>query len=189
MDDSNKTTHKTLQELERENQILREENHQAKRIRSMWQDAMQQLKKALKEIEVTENRMIAIATSVGEGIVSVDHEDKIFFLNTELCKLFGYSESELLGEKLELLIPKQQIINQITTIEQYLKEDELNIIGKMLELEGTRKDGTGFILEIRIEKTRFKENKERFYTAAISDITERKLAEQALIDAMNYVLP
>ena len=183
MDDPNKVTGKTLQALECENQILREENQQAKRIRSMWQDAVQQLKHALKEIEITESRMIAIATSVGDGIVSIDKDDKIFFLNTESCKLFGYSESELLGKKLESLVPEQQIVNQRTTIEQCLKEDASKIIGKVLELEGCRKDGAGFLMEIRIEETWVKESEERFYTAAIRDITERKMAEQALVEA------
>ena len=80
-------------------------------------------------------------------------------------------------------MPEQQIINQKTTIERCLKEDASKIIGKVLELEGYRKDGEGFLIEIRIEETWVKESKERFYTAAIRDITERKLAEQALIDA------
>lgn len=185
MDDSTKTTHKILKELERENQILREENRQAKRIRSMWQDAMQQLKSALKEIEITESRIVAIATSVGEGIVSIDHEAKIFFLNTELCNIFGYSESDLLGKKLELLVPEQQMLNKRTSIEQCLREDASKIIGEVLELEGCRKDGADFLMEIRIEETRVKESEERFYTAAIRDITKRKMAEQALVDAKN----
>ena len=63
-------------------------------------------------------------------------------------------------------------------LQRYLKTGVAHVLGKRLELEGLKKDGSMFPLEIRIKQTQIEEH--RFFTAAVRDITERKQAEAAL---------
>jgi len=124
-------------------------------------------------------RTTAIIKTVGEGIVVIDQDSRICLLNQEVCNIFGYSEDELIGEKTELLVPEKYKARHREGVKRYSAKGQSRIIGSRIELEGVRKSGEVFPLELRLEETRLKGG-ERFVTGAIRDITERKEAEEAL---------
>ena len=66
-------------------------------------------------------------------------------------------------------------------LKRYFKTGVAHVLGKRLELEGLRKDGTTFPLEIRIAETKI--GKHLLFTAAVRDITKRKQAEEAILRA------
>ncbi len=127
----------------------------------------------------SEQRTTAIIKTVGEGIIVIGQDSRIRFLNHEACDIFGYPEEELLGKNIEILVPEKYKKQHQEGMKRYVKNGEANIMGRRIELEGVRKDGTVFPLEIRLEEAIIG-SRSRFITAAIRDITKRKQAQRAL---------
>lgn len=126
-----------------------------------------------------EQSISAIVKTVGEGIISVDSDSNIFLINEELCNIFGYSEKELIGNNVEMLMPEKYRSAHSKRMKEYLMGAAPKILGRRIEIEGFHKDGTNFPIELRIEETTDKIGN-HFFTAAIRDITERKQIENTL---------
>ncbi len=133
----------------------------------------------------SEKKTMAIFKTVGEGIVVIGPDSIIRSTNHELCKIFDYSEHDLTGRDITTLIPEKYRHDHTAGMKRYLAEGNPNILGRRLELEGLRSDGTVFPIELRIEETLVEGGKDRFFTVAIRDITERKRAENELIEKEN----
>ncbi len=140
-----------------------------------------------RELSRSEQKIKAIITSVGEGIISINAAGVITFVNHELCKIFGYKEDELLRQNVEILMPKNFREAHGRAMNRHLKTGKTNILGKKLELEGLHKDGTSFPIEIKIEKT-FIESGSFFFTAAIENISKRKKAEETVEKSKNSLM-
>ena len=139
--------------------------------------------RAVEELEFrknTEDKIRSIVTAAGEGIIAAGADSRISFVNQELCNIFGYTEKALLGRDVEMLMPEEYRGKHRNGLERYMKSGKAKVLGKRVELEGLKKDGSVFPLEIRIEETEEKKRKKRIFTAAIRDITERKEAEDKL---------
>ncbi len=135
--------------------------------------------KAQSELKRSEAKTRTIVTSIGEGIISaVAAPDlTIDYVNQEACKIFGYLEEELVGQSLTILIPDKYRVDHIAGMKRYLSEGKQKILGKRIELEGLRKDGSTFPLELKVEEAKGG-GCNSFFTAAIRDITERRKAEE-----------
>ncbi|MEE8432266.1 MAG: PAS domain S-box protein, partial [Candidatus Desulfatibia sp.] len=133
-----------------------------------------------RELISSEQKTRAIVTTVGEGIITTGQDLRIRLVNQELCKIFGYTEDELIGRNITVLIPEKYRAAHLAGVKRYLTEKTAKILGRRLELEGLRKDEAVFPLEVRVEEAFPQEIGERLFTAAIRDITERKKAEEAL---------
>ena len=140
---------------------------------------------ALKE---SEQRVTTIIKTVGEGIITIGADSSIRFVNPELCRIFGYSEEDLMGQKIFRLIPDKYKTQHASGLERYLKTGESKVIGRRFEIEGLHKDGSLFPMEIHIKESLRDGSGDRLFTAAIRDVTQRKEAErerEALIVDLN----
>ncbi len=135
--------------------------------------------KLITVLRESEQRITAIIKTVGEGIIVIDDNAHIRFLNQELCAIFGYPEEELIGKDVKILMPEKYRDRHTQGMKRYTETGETKIMGNRIELEGRRKDGTLFPLELRLEETKAG-NAGRFITAAIREITDRKRAEAEL---------
>ncbi len=136
-------------------------------------------KLAEETLKNSEQKIKAIIKSVGEGIVSIDSSSKIILVNEELQKIFGYTEEELLGTHISVLIPEKYREAHSDGMINILEGKPSRILGRRIEVMGQKKDGTLFPIELRVEETKAVHD-ERNFTSAIRDITERKKAEEAL---------
>jgi len=121
----------------------------------------------------------AITDTVGDGIVAVNTENKIVFVNQELCHIFQYSKDDLLGKNLTVLL-KDSGNTPETLLSALFKQTEKAISNPWLEIEGLRKDHAKFPLEIRINQTRINDIEDTAFTVSIRDITDRLQTEEAL---------
>jgi PAS domain S-box-containing protein len=134
--------------------------------------------RAEEELSKSRDQLDAVLNTVGEGIVTVDSEGVIVMINREVQSIWGYRADELIGENLQILMPEQYREDYTAGLKRYRETGVSKILGKRLELEGLKKDGSTFPLELNIKETKIGEN--FFFTAAVSDITERKRAEEEL---------
>ena len=112
-----------------------------------------------------------------EGILVVNDKGEIIRLNPSVERLFGYKKDELIGKRIEVLIPKR-FSAHTRHREGYGENPHPRAMGAGLDLYGLRKDGTEIPVEISLSPYNNKDG--RFVIAFIVDITVRKQAEEKL---------
>jgi len=122
-----------------------------------------------------------IFDSSAESIILVNNEGDIVVANPSAERVFGYGTGELKGEKLEALIPNRFKGEHVKHRNSYFKAPKQRAMGQGIELYGLKKDGSEFPLEVSLSYNEY--NGERLAIAFIINITERKLAEQKLLQS------
>lgn len=133
-------------------------------------------KQAEMAVRDSEAKLRAIVDSVTDGIVTIDSDARIVFFNKAAEKLFGYSEEEVAGQNVRILMPSPYREEHDTYMENYRKTGIRKIIGIGREVLGQRKDGGVFPLELAISEVHLEQG--RFFTGIIRDITERRRIEE-----------
>ncbi len=110
------------------------------------------------------------------GILMVDGQGFITLVNGQTEKLFGYERSELLGQPIEMLIPKRFSGAHPGHRLSFFKHPSARAMGVGRDLYGLRKDGSEVPIEIGLNPIETGEG--AFVLASVIDITERKRAEQ-----------
>lgn len=113
-----------------------------------------------------------------EGILVVDASGEIVNINPSAERLFGYNRNELIGQKIEVLIPKRYTASHQKQRGDFGKKPHARSMGSGMDLFGMKKDGTEFPLEISLSP--FENDGGKFTIAFIVDITIRKQAEEKL---------
>jgi PAS domain S-box-containing protein len=113
-----------------------------------------------------------------DAMVVVNQSGEIVLLNLQAEKRFGYRRDELLGQQVTSIIPEgfaeRLIADALRSAEDALAQQ----IGTGIELNGRRKDGSEFPIEIMLSPLKSAEG--ILVTAAIRDISVRKSAERHL---------
>jgi PAS domain S-box-containing protein len=112
-------------------------------------------------------------------MVVVNPGGKIVLLNVQAEKQFGYSRDELVGQQVKNIIPEGFAERLIADGTRSATEALAQQIGTGIELNGRRRDGTEFPIEIMLSPLESAEG--ILVTAAIRDITERKKSEEHLV--------
>ena len=133
------------------------------------------------ELAESEAQLSAVLDTVGEGIITIDSDSTIVMVNREVESIWGYTHDELVGQRLHLLMPEEDRTRHTAGLKRYLETGAARVIGQRLQLEGLRKDGSTFPLEIRMAETQV--GPRLLFTAAVRDITDRLEAERALHEA------
>jgi two-component system CheB/CheR fusion protein len=115
------------------------------------------------------------------AIVLADVEGRILLVNAETERLFGYSRQELLGRPIEILVPERYRGTHPVFRTGYAGDPVARPMGAGRDLYGCRKDGSEFPVEIGLKPIRSEEGV--FILSAIVDITARKEAEKARLEA------
>lgn len=133
----------------------------------------------------TARTLQAVLDTVGEGIISANAQGEIVMVNPEVGRIFGYTPDELLGEPLTILMPQGYREAHRAGMSRYLNTSIPHVLGKRLELEGQRKEGSVFPLELYISETRFAD--QHLFTASMRDITQRKEYDRMRDDFVSTV--
>lgn len=129
-------------------------------------------------IRESEARFRALAENATVAIFVIDEGSTIEFANPAAERIFGYTVAEMLGEPLDMLMPKDQRPLHDAGIRRYLETGRRNIAWEGVELPGLTRDGNRIPLEISMGE--FVQDGRHYFTGIARDITERKLAEEAL---------
>ena len=115
-------------------------------------------------------------------LIAVDKKGAIQIVNAEARNLFQYKEKELLGKKVEVLIPDSMNHQHESYRTNYMENPVARPMGKLLELKGKKKSGEEFPLEIALKPIKLKSDGELLIAASILDITMRKEQELMISD-------
>jgi PAS domain S-box-containing protein len=122
-----------------------------------------------------ENKFRGLLDSAPDGIVGIGIDGRIELVNAEAARMFGYRREELMGARLESLVPERLRLAHEVHREHYIKDPQTRPMGLGMEPYGRRKDGTEFPVEILLSSIRG--DKGLMGIAAIRDVTDRKQAE------------
>ena len=112
-----------------------------------------------------------------DAIIAVDHGGTIVQVNSQAQELFGYERDELIGQKVEMLVPESYRQQHHHHRETFARTPKTRRMGAELELFGRRRNGSEFPVEISLSPV--STEKGQFVLSAIRDITDRKrIAEE-----------
>ncbi|MFZ4535909.1 PAS domain S-box protein [Propionivibrio sp.] len=123
-------------------------------------------------------RYEAVIKSSNDALVNSNSQGIIVAWNPCAERIFGYSEAEIIGQFMDTLIPQRYREAHKARMERVLSDAEPLMIGKTVELCALRKDGSEFDIDLSLARWSVADGV--FVTATISDITERKAAENQL---------
>ncbi|MCX8150306.1 MAG: PAS domain S-box protein [Candidatus Bathyarchaeota archaeon] len=125
-----------------------------------------------------EAQLRAITNSAIDGIIMIDDEGKIVFWNPAAEKIFGYTSNDVTGKNLHLLLSPAFYPVFEKSFVKFRESGVGEVIGKIVELEGLRKDGSKVPIELSLSALKL-DNK--FHVVGIiRDISERKRVEKEL---------
>ncbi len=113
-------------------------------------------------------------------IISINEKEEILLWNDAAIRTFGFTEDEALGKPVRIIIPKRYHRKHENGMRRFIKTGKAKLIGKIVEVEGIKKDGTLFPIEFSLSASKSK--KGFIFTAIIRDISERKSLEKKLED-------
>ena len=125
-----------------------------------------------------ESRFNTLAETASDGIISIDDQSTIRYVNPAAGQMFGYEPAEMLDKSLTVLMPERFRQIHQTSLRRYVATEQRHISWRAVELVGLHKSGREFPIEISFGEDVRKDK--HFFTGIVRDLTDRKRSEEAL---------
>ena len=123
-------------------------------------------------------RLDAIINTTVDGIIVIDNHGSVEAFNPGAERLFGYTAAEVLGRNVNVLMPSPYREEHDAYVSRYLSTGEKKIIGIGREVQGRRKDGSVFPLQLSVSEMTV--GGERKFTGMLHDLSDRVALEEQL---------
>ena len=128
------------------------------------------------ELAESEGRFKAVVDSAADGIITIDEGGIVRSLNPAAVSLFGYEREDVTGKNVSILMPEPYASRHDHYLRRYLHTGEARIVGIGREVEGRRRDGSVFPMELSVSEASLKG--ERLFIGVTRDISERRKADE-----------
>lgn len=153
-------------------------------VKLFWQ-IVTNLKEMKRELETSQGQLQAIIHNVMDGIVTINSEGEIQGFNPAAEAIFGYTQREVLGKNMQMLMPEPHRSLHDGFLKRYVDSGESAILGiRGREMTALRKNGEEFPMEISASEMQLGGN--RYFIGIIRDITERKRAEHKIAHLAHF---
>lgn len=125
-----------------------------------------------RQVRSRQQRLETILDNAAEGIITFDENGLIETCNRAAEQLFGYTEAEVRGKPLSLLIPADTTESHKDYLEHLVRVELARVIGREGEVFGRHRDGTRFPMALKVSVISLEGRK--VYTGLVADISERK---------------
>jgi two-component system, LuxR family, sensor kinase FixL len=132
------------------------------------------------ELERRERHLRSILETVPDAMIIIDERGNIVSFSAAAEAMFGYTEAELLGENVSVLMPSPDRERHDGYMERYGRTGERRIIGIGRVTNARRRDGSNFPIHLHVGETRA--GGQRLFTGFIEDLTERQETLHRLSD-------
>lgn len=165
----------------REHQLQEAQEDLEKRVVLRTQELQEEITDRIrieKQLRRSELRFRSVAYSASDAIVSADSDGHILSWSHGAARMYGWTEAEVLGKDLTRLMPERFHARHREGMKRYLETGEKRVIGRTVEMEGVKKDGLEFPIELSIAT--WKSDDGTFFSGIIRDISERKAIESEI---------
>jgi len=135
-------------------------------------------KRAEDSLRVSELKFRSVTESACDAIISTDDQGIILSWNQGAEMLFCYQADEMLGQSLFRIIAPEYREQYQKGLRQFNETEQSSIVGRALQLNGLRRDGTQVPVEVAIGS--WKAGGQLYFSGIIRNITERKEAEEKI---------
>jgi len=147
-------------------------------VKLFWQ-MVTNLKQTKGELEASQNQLQSIIRNVMDGIITINEAGEIQGFNPAAEQIFGYSQQDVLGKNVKMLMPEPDRSKHDGYINRYLSTGQGKILGvRGREVIAVRRGGEKFPMELSASEMIL--GGHRYFIGIVRDITERKLVEEKL---------
>jgi PAS domain S-box-containing protein len=143
---------------------------------SAFNDMTKSLRDQADSLKASYQRFSTVTQSARDAIISTDESGNITFWNRSAESTFGYTEAEVMGRPITMLMAESDRAGYASTLP--IPSDDDLIFGRTIEVTGVRKDGGFFPSEFSLAAVRSVQG--TAFTAVVRDVLERKQAQDAL---------
>gem|GEM_PF-1333227 len=170
-----------------DNEIKKTDIHEINLLGNSMREMQENLNALNEGLEEKERRIFSIVNTAMSAMITIDQKGIIENLNQAAQSIFGYSEEEVLGKNVKMLMPSPYKEEHDSYLKKYLDTGNSKIIGVGRELEGKRKTGETFPMFLSISQM---ETSGGFiFNGVVDDLSELKKtqdAEQKAIEELNF---
>ena len=145
------------------------------------QNEILERKLAEKALLESKEQINSVMDNIVDGIITIDGNGILETFNPAAEKIFGYNSEEIIGKNINVLMPKPYHSEHDSYLRNFHITGERKIIGIGRVVEGMRKDGTIFPMDLAVSE--IKSNDKTIFTGIVRDITERVEAEIQLANS------
>ncbi len=120
----------------------------------------------------------SVVETVSDAVVMINEESTILFANHALEDIFGYTQTEIIGQKITILMPEHLRTPHIDALKSYIATGVKKYSWKGIGFPGLHKSGKEIPLEISFGE--FLKEGRHIFTGIVRDVTERKQSEEKL---------
>ena len=120
----------------------------------------------------------SILEAIPDAVAAVNQQGVIIQVNSQTESLFGYTRDELIGQKIEILVPERQRPHHDQHRDQFHQKPKIRRMGSGLDLYGRRRDGSEVPVEISLSPVATGNG--MIVLSVIRDISDRKHIEDEL---------
>jgi len=135
-------------------------------------------RRAITLLHEREELLRSILNTVGDAVVTIDERGLIINVNPATERMFGYTEAEMIGRNVKMLMPSPYREEHDGYLRAYRRTGQARIIGIGREAQARRKDGSVFPVELAVSQV----DHMRIFTGVIRDITTRRELEKEILD-------
>ncbi|SEK71620.1 Tar ligand binding domain-containing protein [Nitrosovibrio tenuis] len=143
-------------------------------------DMRDSLVETIGQVRASEAHTLALLSNMIDGVASIDEKGVIQTFNPAAKRIFGYAESEIIGQNVSVLFPAheqgQGQSQHLDYFKSYPTVKKLKGLGIPSEVMGVRKDGTVFPMDLAVVEMH--DGDQTMFVSIMRDISERKLAEE-----------
>ena len=129
--------------------------------------------------------MARLLDTIVDGVITIDADGVILAYNRSAEQIFGHSAKDAIGQNVSMLMPESVGKHHDHYIQAYLHTGVRKIIGIGRQVEGLRKNGEVFAMELAISES--VEAGTSYFTGIVRDVSERQRMEEALREERNLV--
>jgi len=138
---------------------------------------------ALKE---SETRFRSIVETAKDAVICIKQGGMIYLWNKGAEEIFGYKADEVINRHMhDVISPERYREKAAEGFKEFLRTGTGPVVGKTIEIEGLKKDGTEFPVELSISAMNIKG--EWHAVGIIRDITARKEAEKKIAEQIDFL--
>ncbi len=139
-------------------------------------------RRAEKEIENEKEYTGNLIETAKDAIVGINEKGVISIWNQSAEKVFGYSESEIIGQPVTTIIPEKYKKQHEAGLQKFIKTGKFRNLERTLDVFGITKEGVEVPIEMSLTAQKI-ENERHLLTAIIRDLTERKKMEEVILQS------